>query len=48
VSDILATEGVDGITNAIGPATAGTTRLLRVTDAANGTRDLNVTRPIIR
>jgi C-terminal processing protease CtpA/Prc len=44
VSDIIAAEGVDGITNAIGPATAGTARLLRVTDAANGTRDLNVTK----
>jgi C-terminal processing protease CtpA/Prc len=44
VSDIIATEGVDGITNAIGPTTAGTTRLLRVTDAAHGTRDLTVTK----
>jgi C-terminal processing protease CtpA/Prc len=44
VSDIIAAEGVDGITNAIGPTTAGTTRLLRVTDAANGTRDLSVTK----
>ena len=44
VSDILATEGVDGITNAIGPTTAGTTRVLRVTDAANGTRTLTVTK----
>ena len=44
VSDIIAAEGVDGITNAIGPTTAGTTRLLRVTDAANGTRDLTVTK----
>jgi len=44
VSDIIAAEGVDGVTNALGPTTAGTTRLLRVTDAANGTRDLNVTK----
>ncbi|MBV9883020.1 MAG: peptidase S41 [Sphingomonadaceae bacterium] len=44
VSDILATEGVDGITNALGPTTAGTTRVLRVTDAANGQRDLTVTK----
>src|SRR3954469_398198 len=44
VSDIIAAEGVDGITNAFGPTTAGTARLLRVTDAAHGTRDLNVTK----
>ena len=44
VSDIIAAEGVDGITNALGPTTAGTARLLRVTDPANGTRDLNVTK----
>ena len=44
VSDIIAAEGVDGITNALGPSTAGTTRLLRVTDLVNGTRDLNVTK----
>jgi len=44
VSDIIAAEGVDGVTNALGPTTAGTTRLLRVADAAGGTRDLNVTK----
>ena len=44
VSDIIAAEGVDGITNALGPTTAGTTRLLRVTDTTNGVRDLNVTK----
>jgi carboxyl-terminal processing protease len=44
VSDILATEGVDGITNALGPTTAGTTRVLRVQDAASGQRDLTVTK----
>ena len=44
VSDILAAEGVDGITNAIGPATAGTTRLLRVKDVAGVTRDISVTK----
>lgn len=43
VSDILATEGTDGITNALGPTTAGTTRLLRITDA-HGTRDVSVTK----
>ena len=41
VSDIIAAEGTAGITNALGPTTAGTARLLRVTDAG-GTRDLNV------
>lgn len=43
VSDIIAAEGAGGITNALGPSTAGTARLLRVTDA-QGTRDLNVTK----
>ncbi|MDB5707630.1 MAG: peptidase, partial [Sphingomonas bacterium] len=41
VNTIIATEGTAGITNALGPNTAGTTRVLRVTDAA-GTRDLTV------
>jgi C-terminal processing protease CtpA/Prc len=41
VSDIIAAEGTAGITNALGPTTAGTARLLRVTDAG-GTRELNV------
>ncbi|MCP3732882.1 S41 family peptidase [Sphingomonas sp. MG17] len=43
VSDILASEGSAGITNALGPSTAGTSRVLRVTDAA-GTRNLTVTK----
>ena len=43
VSDIIAAEGVDGVTNALGPTTAGTTRVLRVTDAG-GQRDLTVTK----
>jgi C-terminal processing protease CtpA/Prc len=43
VSDIIAAEGTDGITNALGPSTAGTTRLLRISDA-HGTRDLSVTK----
>ncbi len=41
VSDIIATEGSAGITNALGPSTAGTTRVLRITDSA-GTRDVTV------
>jgi carboxyl-terminal processing protease len=41
VSSILASQGAAGVTDALGPSTAGTTRVLRVTDAA-GTRDLTV------
>jgi C-terminal processing protease CtpA/Prc len=41
VSAIMASSGATGVTEALGPATAGTTRVLRVTDAA-GTRDLTV------
>jgi len=43
VDSIIATEGTAGITNALGPSTAGTARLLRIRDAA-GTRDVNVTK----
>ena len=43
VSSIIATEGTAGVTNALGPSTAGTNRLLRVTDT-RGTRDLSVTK----
>ena len=43
VDAIIAAEGVDGVTAALGPTTAGTTRLLRITDAS-GTRDLMVTK----
>jgi len=41
VASILASEGAAGVTNAFGPSTAGTTRVLRIIDAA-GTRDLTV------
>ncbi len=41
VDSIIAAEGSAGITNALGPSTVGTTRVLRVTDAA-GTRDVTV------
>jgi C-terminal processing protease CtpA/Prc len=41
VSDIFAAEGAQGVSNALGPSTPGTTRVLRVTDAA-GTRTLTV------
>jgi carboxyl-terminal processing protease len=43
VSDIFAAEGGQGVSNALGPSTPGTTRVLRVTDAA-GTRNLTVTK----
>jgi C-terminal processing protease CtpA/Prc len=41
VSDIFAAEGAQGVSNALGPSTAGTSRVLRVTDAS-GTRTLTV------
>ena len=41
VASIMASGGAAGVTDALGPTTAGTTRLLRVTDAA-GMRDLTV------
>ena len=44
VSDIIAAEGSAGVTNALGPSTAGTTRLLRVRDPAGATRDVTVTK----
>lgn len=43
VDAIIAAEGTIGVTNALGPSTAGTTRLLRVTDGA-GTRDVSITK----
>jgi C-terminal processing protease CtpA/Prc len=41
VSDIIATEGASGVTNALGPNTSGTTRVLRVS-GPSGTRDLTI------
>ncbi|TGX55244.1 peptidase S41 [Sphingomonas gei] len=41
VASIMASGGSAGVSDALGPTTAGTTRVLRVTDAA-GTRDLTV------
>lgn len=41
VDSIFAAEGSAGITNALGPSTAGTTRVLRISDAA-GTREVTV------
>ncbi len=43
VSDIIASSGTAGVTDALGPSTAGTTRLLRVSDSA-GTRNVSVTK----
>lgn len=41
VADIIAAEGSGGIGNAFGPAVAGTTRVVRINDAA-GTRELTI------
>lgn len=43
VSDIIAAEGTAGVSNALGPSTAGLTRTLRIADA-QGTRELTVTK----
>ena len=43
VTDILASQGPNGVTNALGPNTAGTSRVLRINDAT-GTRELTVTK----
>jgi C-terminal processing protease CtpA/Prc len=43
VSDILASEGSAGVTNALGPSTVGVTRVLRITDAG-GARNVTVTK----
>ena len=43
VADILASQGANGVTNALGPSTPGTARVLRITDAS-GTRDVTVTK----
>jgi carboxyl-terminal processing protease len=43
VSDIIAAEGTAGVSNALGPSTAGLTRVLRIVDS-QGTRDLSVSK----
>ena len=43
VSDILASEGSAGVTNALGPSTVGVTRVLRITDGG-GARNVTVTK----
>jgi C-terminal processing protease CtpA/Prc len=42
VNSIIAAEGTAGVTAALGPDTVGTSRVLRVNDAAGGTRDVTV------
>jgi carboxyl-terminal processing protease len=44
VDSIIATEGAGGVTNALGPATAGTTRVLRVRGLDGTTRDVTLTK----
>lgn len=44
VSAILASGGSAALSDALGPNTAGTSRVLRVNDAANGTRDVTLTK----
>ncbi len=43
VSDIIAADGAGGVSTALGPSTAGTTRTLRVSDAG-GTREVTITK----
>jgi carboxyl-terminal processing protease len=43
VADILTSQGANGVNNALGQNTAGTSRVLRISDAA-GTRDVTVTK----
>ena len=44
ISQIVASGGASAITDALGPSSAGVQRVLRVTDAANGTRNLSITK----
>lgn len=44
VSAIISAEGSGGVTNALGPNTPGTTRLLRVVDATGAQRDVTVSK----
>jgi len=46
VDSIIASEGLGGVTNALGPATAGTSRLLRVRGLDGITRDVTVTKAV--
>ena len=42
VSSIITAEGIEGVTNAIGPATSGLSRVLRVRDPNGTTRDVTL------
>lgn len=42
VSDIMATSGASGVSDALGPNVAGTTRVLRVRDGSGTTRDVTL------
>ncbi len=44
ISQIIAEDGQVGLTDALGPSSAGVQRTLRVTDAANGQRTISVTK----
>ncbi|MBB4099616.1 S41 family peptidase [Sphingomonas kyeonggiensis] len=44
VSDILASGGTDALTAALGPSTAGTSRVMRINDTAGGTRVVTVSK----
>jgi C-terminal processing protease CtpA/Prc len=46
VDAIIASEGVGGVTNALGPTTAGTSRLLRVRGLDGTTRDVTITKTV--
>jgi len=46
VDAIIASEGVGGVTNALGPSTAGTTRLLRVRGLDGTIRDVTVSKTV--
>lgn len=43
VADILSSQGPSAVTSALGPSTAGTSRVLRIADAG-GTRDVTITK----
>ena len=43
LADIIATQGTNGVNDALGPSTAGTSRVLRISNAAR-TRDATVTK----
>lgn len=44
ISTIVASEGTQGITDALGPSDPGVTRILRIVEPGGGTRDVSVTK----